>query len=70
MERTEQHVGTVVENILRAIAVMEIHIKNCHAGGTRIAESLRCYGRIVQEAITAIEIVMGMMPRRPAQGEG
>ena len=55
MQRTEQHIVAVIENILRAIAVMEIHIENGNPRRTGIAKRLRGNRRIVQEAIAAIE---------------
>ena len=66
----EQHIGAVVEDGLRAVAVVVVHIEDRHARRAAVEEGLRGDGGIVDEAVAAEEIGAGMVAGRTAQGEG
>jgi hypothetical protein len=69
VERAEQHVITPVEDILGAVAVVEVHIENGDPFRAAVEKTLGGNRHVVEEAVAAIEIVMGMVARRPAQGK-
>ncbi len=69
MQRGKEHIAAIVENRLRAIAVMIIDIEDRHALHAPIAQILRRDRRIVQIAEPRHRPRPGMVPRRPAQRE-
>src|SRR5262245_58746680 len=50
--------------------MMEIDIEDGDASGTRIAKALRRDRRIVEEAIAAIHVMVGVMAGRTTEGKG
>src|ERR1700758_3669649 len=69
MDRYEQHVGSVVKDVLRAVAMMEIDVENCDAPGAAFDAMLRSDRGVVQIAIATHVLASGMMPGRAAQRE-
>ena len=69
MDRGEQHVVALVEDVLGAVAVVVVDIEDGHSPGTLIQAGLRGDGRIVQVAVAAHVVGGGMVARRPAQRE-
>ncbi len=70
MQRDEQRIAAVVEDLLRAVTVMVVDIENRDAPGAVIQQLLRGDGRVVEEAIAAEMVRRGMVPRRAAEREG
>ena len=69
MDRHGQHVGALVEDALRAVAVMQVDVDDRHARG-EAAKVLGGDRRIVEEAEAAGDIAEGMMARRAAERIG
>ncbi len=64
------HIRASIENILGAIAVMEIHVQNGNFLIALIEKILRAHGGVINKAITT-EVVKGrMMARWPTQAKG
>src|SRR5581483_11999830 len=70
VEGDEHHVVAVVEDLLRAVAVVVVDVEDGHALRPGVAEGLGRDGGVVEEAVAAVEVAPGMVARRPAQGEG
>src|SRR3546814_2409145 len=70
MERREEHVAAVPEDILRAVAVMVIHIEDRDARHAAVDGRLRGDSSGVEMAIAAQIIAPRMMAGREAQGDG
>src|SRR6185437_6496684 len=70
VQRNEEHVRAIIENILSAVAVVKIDIEDGNACRARVAQVLRSDRGIVQEAVAAVQIVRRVMPRRAAQRKG
>src|SRR5690242_21170861 len=66
MNRNRKHVGPLVEDALRAVAVMYVNIEDRHTL-VLVAQALRRDGRVVQKAETACHVGEGMMAGRPAE---
>ena len=66
MEVADEHVGPVVKNALRAVAVVVVDIKNGNAGRTGVAQGLGRHGCVVQKAVTTHEVGASVMARRAA----
>ena len=69
MQADEQHVGALVKNALRAVAVVVVHIEHGHACGAAIAQGLGRHRGVVQKAVAAHEVGAGMMTGRAAAAE-
>ncbi|MDT4869556.1 hypothetical protein FQZ97_1045930 [compost metagenome] len=59
-----EHIGSLIEDGLRAVAVVVVHIQHRHLRVARIAQRLRGDGRVVQEAVTAQKVGTRMVARR------
>ena len=70
MDRDEQNVAAIVENILRAIAMVVIDIEDRNALPARRDGRFGRHRDIVDEAIAAQIIRAAMVSRRAAQREG
>ena len=66
----EEHVRAVVEDRLGAVAVVVVEIEDGDPSGTAIQQMLGGDGRVVEEAVAAVEVRCGVVARRAAQGEG
>ena len=69
MQADRQHVGTLVEDALRAVAVVVVDVQHRHAVAAADPQRLRRHGRVVDEAVAAHEIGAGMVPGRARQAE-
>ena len=67
MQGGEQHIRAVIENILRPVAMVKVDIEDRDARGAMVAQVLCRNGRIVQEAVAAIQVTRSVVPRRAAQ---
>jgi len=66
MRRHGQHLRIVVEDALRAIAVVHVDVEDCRtAAGAQ--QRLGCDGGVVEETETARHVGEGVMPRRTAE---
>src|SRR5262249_61941798 len=65
VQRTEQHVAATVEDLLRAVAMVEIDVEDGDARGPPVAKCLRCDGRIVEAPVSAIDIMAVTIAARP-----
>ncbi|MNJ56608.1 hypothetical protein D3C77_521660 [compost metagenome] len=70
MQGGEQHIGAIVENVLRAIAMVEVYVQHSHAFGALAQAALGSDGSVVEVAVAAHVFAGRMVPRRAAQGEG
>lgn len=70
VQARQEHVVAVVEDFLRAIAVVVIDVEDRDAGVAVVDEALGGDGGIVEVAIAAEEIAARMMARRAAEREG
>ena len=70
VQRDEDHVVAAVEDGLRAVAVVEIHVEDGHPPGPTVEEGLGGDGCVVEEAIAAVEVARRVMPGRSAEREG
>ncbi len=61
-----QHVGPVKEDVLSAVAVMEIDIEDRNPRGALVAQVLGGDGGVVQKAVAAVQIPRCMMAGRAA----
>lgn len=68
--REEEHVVAVVEDLLGAVAVMEVDIKHRDPGTPDVQGALGGDGGIVEEAVAAELVGGGMVAGRAAQAEG
>ena len=66
---THEHIGTFVENLLGAVAVVVVHVQYRHAAHTAVDEGLRRNRRIVQVAIPCQACRACVVAGRAAQGE-
>ena len=69
MQRGEEHVGPIVEDALRAVAVMHVDVENRNAR-QRAAHVLRRDRDVVEIAEPAGHVGIGVVARRPAQPIG
>ena len=69
MDGNGEHVGAVIEDALRAVAVMDVDIEHGHAP-VLAAQPLGGDGGVVQEAEAARHVGISVMAGRPAEGEG
>src|SRR6056297_2743776 len=67
MDRDGQYVVAIVENALRAVAVMHVDIEDRRAQA-RHTQPFGCDGSVVEKAEPPGQIAEGMMPRRAAEG--
>ena len=65
-----QHVRPLVEDFLRAVAVMVVDVEDGDPARALVAEPLRGDCGVVDVAIAAHEAGAGVMARRPAEREG
>src|SRR4029450_11019316 len=65
----ELHVVSIVEDVLRAITVVIVHVEYRDARCAARAKVLSRGRGVVDEAISAIEGARRVMPRWPAQSE-
>lgn len=70
MQRREEHVAAVVEDVLRAVTVVIIDVEHRDAAGTAVAQRLGRDRRIVEKAVSAVVGAARVVPGRPAEGEG
>jgi hypothetical protein len=69
VDRSEEHVGAIVEDVLGAVAVVVVHIQYRDALGTGIQHGLHGDGGVVQVAVAAHVVGSGVVSRWAAQGE-
>src|SRR5690348_18494653 len=67
MQGDRQHIVALVKDLLRAVAMVIVDIEDGDAPGAGVAERLGGNGRVVEEAIAAVEIGAGVMAGRPAE---
>ena len=65
----EEHIGPVVEDGLRAVAVVVIDVEHGNAWYAAVPQCLRRQRRIVHETVAAKEVGARVVARRAAQGE-
>src|SRR3546814_15818234 len=70
VDRDEQDVAAVVEDVLRTVAVVIVDVEDHGAARTGIDRGLGGDGRVVEVTITAEIVGDGMMAGRAAEGEG
>ena len=70
MQRHVLHIVAVIENFLRAIAVVVVNIKHRDLAASASNDLVRSDRSIVEKAVTAIQITRGMVPRRATQTIG
>ena len=70
MDRGEQHVAALVEDVLGAVAVVVVDIEDGDFLAALVEEGLCGDGGIVQVAVAAHQVAGGMMAWRTTQGEG
>ena len=63
-------IGAVVEDRLRAVAVVVVDIEHRHSLGTAVAQGLRGQRGVVQEAVAAEEVGPGVVAGRARQRQG
>ena len=63
MQAHEEHVRALVEEALRPVAVVVVHIQHRHAPTPLRAQRLRRHGGVVQEAVAAHEVGARMVAR-------
>ena len=66
----ELHIRALVEDGLRAVAVVVVDVEHGDALHARVAQRLRGNGGVVEEAVAPEEIRAGMVARRAREGEG
>ena len=69
MNTGKKHVIPHIKNMLRAVAVVVINIKNRHPRATRIAQRLRGNRCVIQEAVAAKKIAPSVMSGRTREHE-
>ena len=69
MDRDRQHIGTLVEDRLCAVAVVVVDIEHRDAWRTAVAQRLHGERSIVEEAVAAEEVAAGVVTRRARQRE-
>ena len=69
MDADEQHVGAVVEDGLRAVAVVVVDIQHRHARCAAVAQGLRGHGGVVEKAVAAHEVRACVVARRARGAE-
>src|SRR5690606_25144685 len=69
MDRSKEDVATVIEDRLRSIAVVIVHVQHRKLGGPLVAPSLGSDGRIVEEAVAAVVVRGCMVPWWTTEGE-
>ena len=70
MQVEDLHVGAVIEDLLRAVAMVVVDIEDGDALGALVEEPLRGDGGVVDVAIAAHEAGAGMVAGRAAEREG
>ena len=65
VDADEKHICALVEDALRAIAVVVVHIQHNHPFGSLIQQRLGGHRCVVQKAVAAHEIRAGMVTRWP-----
>src|ERR1019366_3072812 len=70
MEGAVQNIRALVEDVLRAVAVMEIDVEDGHACAAVIAQVLRGDRRIMEKAMAAVQVGGRVVPRRGAEPKG
>ncbi len=69
VQRTEEHIIALIEYILRAVSVMEIHIQDGHPLRATIEQILGRNRSIIEKTVSAEHIPRRMMSRRATQGK-
>ena len=69
MQRTKKHIIALVKDILRTVAMMEIHIQDGYTLRAAIQQILSRNRCIIEKTISAEHVPRRMMPRRTTQGE-
>lgn len=70
MDRGEQHVAALVEDVLGAVAVVVVDIEDGDFLAALVEEGLGSDGGIVQVAVATHQVAGGVVAWRTAQGEG
>jgi hypothetical protein len=70
MQGQELHIAALIENALRAVTVVVVHIQNGHPLGATVQHGLGGNGGVVEIAIAAHVIGRGMVAGRAAQRKG
>ena len=70
VQRAEQQIAATIEDLLRAVAVVEIDVEDRDACSAAVDERLGRDGGVVEEAVAAVEVVAGMVTGRTAEREG
>ena len=70
MQRDEQHVGTLIENVLRAVPMVEIDVDDGNPPGATVKQALCRDGGVVEKTVAAKHVPGRVMSRRAAQREG
>ena len=70
MQAGKKHVRAVIKNGLCAVAVVVVHVQNCHALQDAVAQVLRGQGGVVQKAVATKKVGASVVAGRAAQGEG
>ena len=69
MRRHVEHVGIVLEEMLRAVAVMQVPVDDDDATDARAAEMRGRDRDVVEETEAHRAPVLGVMTRRPHEGD-
>ena len=67
VQRHVLHVVTVVENFLCAIAVVVVHVQHGDLSPGALHDVVCSNGRVVEEAVAAVQVAGGVMPRWATQ---
>ena len=70
VDRGEEHIVAAIENVLGAVAMVIVDVKNSHALHALIHKSLSGDGGVIQVAVAAHQLPGSVMTRRAAQGKG
>src|SRR5438105_8179168 len=67
VDRGGEHVVALVEDALRAVAMVVVDVDDRHARGARVAQGLCGEGRVVEKAVAAEEVGAGVVARRAGE---
>ena len=67
MDADEKHICALVEDALRAVTVVVVHVEHNHPFGSLVQQSLDGHRCVVQKAVAAHEIRASMVARWPVQ---
>ena len=70
MQAHVEHLAALPEDLLRAVAVVEVDVQDRHALGAAGEQRLGDDRGVVEEAVAADEVPSGVVPGRPAQAVG